>query len=191
MHHQKVLASLLALAATTYGLKVPEGDGVWGLGIDETGEEYHELIQPLDDKLVEKIKRETIPEGDDWQELDRRVSWPGGSSGTCGPVTETAPLLDWNIATSHFESSCAATSGHIKGDNHHRAVIAKSGDITVFMCSYSKKGNPCQVDEWRDARYQVENLCRAGGDNAKQSGWFSVPKWNKSYGWQATDEVCG
>ncbi|KAI1770327.1 hypothetical protein F4818DRAFT_433071 [Hypoxylon cercidicola] len=188
MYHQKVLASLLAILATTSGLTVPEGDGVWALGMDANGEEYHELIQPLNSSVVDKIKRDRA-EAD--HELERRFGWPSGSSATCGPVTETAPLLDWDIATSHFETSCSASTGHLKGDGHHRALLAKSGDITVFMCSYSKKGNPCNLDEWHDAEAQIQGTCQGGGSDAKQSGWFSVPKWSKTYGWQATDDVCG
>ncbi|KAI1374434.1 hypothetical protein F4677DRAFT_426104 [Hypoxylon crocopeplum] len=171
MYSQKIIASLLAIAATTattYGLTAPEGDGVWALGTDANGEEYHELIQPLDKDLVNKLKRDATEAGG--HELDRRVSWPSGSSATCGPVTETAPLLDWNIATSHFETSCASSTGHLKGDDNHRAVVAKSGDITVYMCTYSSKGNPCNVDEWHDASSQIQNTCQGGGDNAKQSG---------------------
>ncbi|XXG95369.1 biotin synthase [Hypoxylon texense] len=188
MYRQNMLTSLLAILAAARGLTVPEGDGVWALGVDTNGEEYHELIQPLDPSVVDKVKRDVAEAG---HEIERRVGWPSGSSATCGPVTETAPLLDWNIATAHFETSCSSSSGHLKGDDNHRAVVAKSGDITVYMCSYSKKGNPCNVDEWHDAQSQVENTCQSGGSDAKQSGWFSVPKWSKSYGWQATDDVCG
>ena len=206
MYGQKLLIFVLALAGgVVSALRVPDGDGVWMIGIDENGEETTELIAPIDEELVENVKRGIYRDGFKFQ---KRFDWPSGSSATCGKIIETAPTLDWEIATEHFRQSCAHATDHVKGEKN-RAVLAKSGVVTAFMCSYSAGGNPCNVEEWDDAKTKIQGQCTLGDFYAKQSGkyasrsshlfrqltgfyigWYSIPRWMKTYGWQATTEVC-
>ncbi|KAI1101759.1 hypothetical protein F4804DRAFT_334967 [Jackrogersella minutella] len=181
MYHQKILASLLALAATTSALSVPKGDGVWSVSVDANGNEVHELIQPLDPTIAEMVKR------GDGDALFRRSSFPPGSSATCADASDQVSDSDWQAATANFKRACAASSGLLK---NKQAILATSGGCTVYMCNYSSKGNPCSGDEFSAASDQIAASCRNSQNGSHQAGWFSMPSWEKTYGWEKSEQVC-
>ncbi|KAI1076187.1 hypothetical protein F5B20DRAFT_336672 [Whalleya microplaca] len=187
----RILFSLSALAATgSASFTKPEADGIYVVSIDADGAEYHQHVAALNQTLVDSIKSGT--------HVSRREKrgypndFPKGSGPTCGSTVETLPSLDWTIADEHFSgASCpAASTEHVKGDGGHKAVVAVSNGISVFMCSYSKKGNPCSTAEYAGAKSEIQNHCTAGDGGAIQSGWYTIPSWDKSYGWTGSSNFC-
>ncbi|KAI0006578.1 hypothetical protein F4779DRAFT_555685 [Xylariaceae sp. FL0662B] len=187
----RIIFSLAAFAAMgSASFTKPEADGIYVVSIDADGAEYHEHVAPLNQTLVDSIKAGT--------HVSRHAKrgypndFPKGSYATCGSTIETVPSLDWSIADEHFaDASCpSGSTTHLKGDGGHKAVVAVSNGISVFMCSYSKKGNPCNTDEYNGAKSAIRGQCNAGDGGAIQSGWYTIPGWKKSYGWTGSSSFC-
>lgn len=155
----KTLSITLALVASAVAsFTVPQGqaNGVYMVSEDANGAEEHIFLG-----------NETV------SEHQKRFNFPGGTSVKCGDFVESLPLLDWTASDAQFSVACSAAekSGQ-RYKNKGKAIYSVSGNVVVYMCNYSSKGNPCVLDEYNQAKANIRGTCTFGGSNGVEAGEF-------------------